>query len=103
MKDNSDFFQQIKELKSPLDDEEEGGERGEMKRLEGGLLFLHDMGKVIYFGGEGGGIGSKVVLRPQWLTRCLACIVTQEVKGTYIKEVFFDTDFISFYSTLTHT
>ena len=97
VRQNSSFFEQMKEMKNLLDDEE-GGEKGDIKRLEGGLMFLHDMGKVIYFGdggsgrgggggGGGGGIGSKVVVRPQWLTRCLACIVTQEVKGTYIKEV----------------
>ena len=60
----------------------------DLKRLEAGLHFLHDLGRIVFFGADkaDGDVAGKVVLQPQWLTRCLACIVTQEVKGTYIKQ-----------------
>ena len=90
----SNFFSEINEFSWKSREGELGGvvedvKKRNLKRLEMGLYFLHDLGKLVYFGSDksDGNMAGMVILQPQWLTRCLACIVTQEVKGTYIKEV----------------
>jgi hypothetical protein len=57
-----------------------------LQRMDSALSFLHDLGRIIYFRQKDrSSFMNRVILVPPWLTRCLACIVTQEVKGTYIK------------------
>jgi hypothetical protein len=81
----SEFFS-LRDKRDELSGEEQ--KKADLKRLESAFLFLHDLGRVIFFGNDmnDGQMAGKIVLQPQWLTRCLACIVTQEVKGTYIKK-----------------
>ena len=75
-KKESNFFSEINEVSWKM---REGGETGggedvkkrNLKRLEMGLYFLHDLGRLVYFGSDksDGNMAGMVILQPQWLTR----------------------------------